>query len=113
MLLIVHRCFLTMLSRKIIVRKTTLQTTNKFFSLFCLLFLSSLLTKIGLFLYRDPTPTPFRGVKWPSVSSSDNREYVEINRDGLHVKQSLLKERATLWESLQLKMPKRAANGQL
>ena len=32
MLLIVHQCFL-MISRKIIVRKTTLQTTNNFFSL--------------------------------------------------------------------------------
>ena len=32
MLLIVHQCFLMMLSRKIIVRKTTLQTTNKFFA---------------------------------------------------------------------------------
>ena len=31
MLLIVHQCFLMMLSRKIIVRKATLQTTNKFF----------------------------------------------------------------------------------
>ena len=31
MLLIVHQCFLMMLSRKIIVHKTTLQTTNNFF----------------------------------------------------------------------------------
>ena len=31
MLLIVHQCFLMMLSRKIIARKTTLQTTNNFF----------------------------------------------------------------------------------
>ena len=31
MLLIVHQCFLMMLSCKIIVRKATLQTTNKFF----------------------------------------------------------------------------------
>ena len=31
MLLIVHQCFLMMLSRKMIVRKATLQTTNKFF----------------------------------------------------------------------------------
>ena len=30
MLLIVHRCFLMILSRKIIVRKATLQTTNIF-----------------------------------------------------------------------------------
>ena len=31
MLLIVHQCFLMMLSRKIIVRKATLQTTNRVF----------------------------------------------------------------------------------
>ena len=31
MLLIVHHCFLMTLSRKIIVYKQTLQTTNKFF----------------------------------------------------------------------------------
>ena len=31
MLLIVHQCFLMMLSRKMIVRKATLQTTNQFF----------------------------------------------------------------------------------
>ena len=30
MLLIVHQCFLMILSRKIIIRKGTLQTTNKF-----------------------------------------------------------------------------------
>ena len=32
MLLIVHQCFLMTISRKIIVFKPTLQTTNKFFS---------------------------------------------------------------------------------
>jgi hypothetical protein len=31
MLLIVHQCFLRMLSHKIIIRNATLQTTNKFF----------------------------------------------------------------------------------
>ena len=34
MLLIVHQCFLVMLSRKIIVCKATLQTTNKFLNYF-------------------------------------------------------------------------------
>ena len=33
-LLIVHQCFLMMLSRKIIVRKTTLQTTNSFLKIY-------------------------------------------------------------------------------
>ena len=33
MILIDHQCFLMMLSRKIIVRKATLQTTNKLFYL--------------------------------------------------------------------------------
>ena len=32
MLLIAHQCFFMMLSHKIIVRKATSQTTNKFFS---------------------------------------------------------------------------------
>ena len=36
MLLIVHQCFLMTLSRKIIVFKQTLQTTNKFFIFFIL-----------------------------------------------------------------------------
>ena len=45
MLLIVHQCFLMMLSRKIIVRKATLQTTNKFFALI-------VTTKIELLIFR-------------------------------------------------------------
>ena len=38
MLLIVHQCFLMMLSHKIIIYKPTLQASNKFFSFFTLLY---------------------------------------------------------------------------
>ena len=41
MLLTVHQCFLMMLSRKIIVRKATLQTTNNFFRDYVMMILGS------------------------------------------------------------------------
>ena len=50
MLLIVHQCFLMMLSRTIIVRKATLQKTNKFLLLLLLLLLLLILLLLSLLL---------------------------------------------------------------
>ncbi|PSN42542.1 hypothetical protein C0J52_03844 [Blattella germanica] len=48
----------------------------------------------------NPTPKPFKGVRWPQVSNSNNLKYVQIDINGLHVKQGLLKERVEFWDSL-------------
>ncbi|XP_069696406.1 venom carboxylesterase-6-like isoform X2 [Periplaneta americana] len=50
----------------------------------------------------NPTPVPFHGVEWPSVSSPANKEYLQIDIEGLEVKQGLLKERTDFWSSLPL-----------
>ncbi|KAJ9587059.1 hypothetical protein L9F63_019347 [Diploptera punctata] len=52
----------------------------------------------------EPTRSPLRGVKWPHVSNSENKEYVKINKDGLYVTQGLLKNRTMFWDSLSLEM---------
>ena len=53
-----------------------------------------------MFFFRDPTPTPVEGIKWPRVTNKEDLEYVHIDQDGLHVKQGLRKENAKFWESL-------------
>ncbi|XP_069694783.1 uncharacterized protein [Periplaneta americana] len=49
-----------------------------------------------------PTSSSFHGVEWPSISSPENKEYLQIGVEGLEVKHGLLRERIDFWNSLPL-----------
>ncbi|KAJ9582814.1 hypothetical protein L9F63_022842, partial [Diploptera punctata] len=50
--------------------------------------------------FGDPTPTPVEGKKWPNVTNPEDLEYLQIDKDGLHVKQGLRKESTKFWDLL-------------
>jgi hypothetical protein len=54
-------------------------------------------------LCRNPNLSPDNAVQWRPVSSSHDKEYVQIDSEGLTPKKGLLEERANFWNSLPLK----------